>query len=91
MVVDELFAFTSFRVHDEPHIRVQQSICAECIHRACTFACPVHCYEWSEERKKIDFAYEACLECGTCLLICDQGALDWNYPVGGFGVRFRLT
>jgi ferredoxin like protein len=33
----------------------------------------------------------ACLECGTCLLVCDKGALDWNYPKGGFGVRFRLT
>jgi ferredoxin like protein len=91
MVVDDLFEFNSFRVHQEPHIRVNQDICSECTHRACTFACPARCYQWNEERKKIDFAYEPCLECGTCLLLCDRGALDWNYPVGGFGVRFRLT
>ena len=32
-----------------------------------------------------------CLECGTCLIICEKGALDWKYPRGGFGVRYRLT
>ncbi len=62
-----------------------------CQHRACTFSCPARCYTWSEERARVDFAYEACLECGTCLLVCDQGALDWHYPHGGYGVRFRLT
>jgi ferredoxin like protein len=39
----------------------------------------------------VEFAYEACLECGTCLLLCDREALDWQYPHGGYGVRFRLT
>jgi ferredoxin like protein len=91
MVVDDLFEFTSFSVHQEPHIKINRDICFECTHRACTFACPARCYQWNEERGRIDFAYEPCLECGTCLLVCDRGALDWNYPVGGFGVRFRLT
>ena len=36
----------------------------------------------------MEFAYEACVECGTCLAVCDRDALDWHYPVGGFGVRF---
>ncbi len=91
MVVDDLFESTSFRVHEEPSIKVNQNTCAECDHKACTFVCPANCYQWNEERGRIDFAYEPCLECGTCLLICDRCAIDWNYPVGGFGVRFRLT
>jgi len=41
--------------------------------------------------KPVEFAYEACLECGTCLFICDREAVDWHYPPGGYGVRFRLT
>ena len=49
--------------------------------RACTYACPARCYTWSEERGRVEFAYEACLECGTCLLLCDEGALDWHYPM----------
>jgi ferredoxin like protein len=91
MIVDDLFDLISYRVHHEAHIRVNRDICQACIHRACTFACPAACYQWNEERSRIDFAYEACLECGTCLLICDKGALEWNYPKGGFGVRYRLT
>ena len=91
MNVDELFDIVSFRIHPEAHIIVNETVCAGCTHRACTFCCPAHCYEYSEERDKIDFAYEACLECGTCLLVCDRGALDWNYPQGGDGVRFLST
>jgi ferredoxin like protein len=91
MIVDDIFDLVSYRIHEEPHITVNRHVCQECTHRACTFICPAHCYQLNEEKGRIDFAYEACLECGTCLLICDRGALDWNYPKGGFGVHFRLT
>jgi ferredoxin like protein len=88
MIVDELFDLTSYRVHSEPHIRLDRERCRPCSHRACTFACPARCFEWSQARGRVEFAYETCLECGTCLAICDKGALDWHYPCGGFGVRF---
>jgi ferredoxin like protein len=91
MITDEIFELVSYNIHPDPHIRVKREVCQKCVHRACTFACPARCYQWNEEKKRIDFAYEACLECGTCLIVCDLGALDWNYPKGGFGVRFRLT
>jgi ferredoxin like protein len=91
MIVDHIFDLVSFRISPEAHIRVNREYCQECIHKACTFSCPARCYQWSQERKTIDFAYETCLECGTCLIICDKGALAWNYPKGGFGVRYRLT
>jgi Fe-S-cluster-containing hydrogenase component 2 len=48
-----------------------------------TFSCPARCYVG--EARRVDFAYEACLECGTCLLVCDRRALDWHYPHGGYG------
>ncbi len=91
MMIDDLFEWMSYRIHTEPHIRVNSDICRKCAHRACTFACPARCYQWDAEKGRIDFAYEPCLECGTCLLVCDLKALEWNYPQGGFGVRFRLT
>ena len=91
MITDYIFELTSYRIDEEPHITVNREACQACIHRACTFTCPARCYQWNEDRARIDFAYEACLECGTCLIICDKGALKWNYPRGGFGVRFRLT
>jgi ferredoxin like protein len=91
VIPDELFDLVSYRIHPEAHITLDQEICKGCQHRACTFSCPARCYIWSEERSRVDFAYEACLECGTCLLVCDRDALDWHYPHGGYGVRFRLT
>lgn len=91
MMVDDLFQLMSYRIHTEAHIRVNQDVCMTCSERACTFVCPARCYQWNGERLRLEFAYEPCLECGTCLLICDDGALEWNYPKGGFGVRFRLT
>lgn len=91
MIVDEIFDLVSFKIHTDAHIRVKKELCQACPHKGCTFSCPARCYQWNKERNTVDFAYEACLECGTCLIICDQGALDWNYPKGGFGVRFRLT
>jgi ferredoxin like protein len=86
--VDDLFDLTSFRVHPEAHIRLHHERCLPCDHRACTYTCPARCYEWNAGRQRVEFAYEACLECGTCFTVCDGDALEWNYPVGGFGVRF---
>ena len=91
MITDEIFELVSYQMDQESHITVDWEVCQQCTHKACTFACPVRCYDWNEEKERIDFGYEACLECGTCLIICDKGALKWNYPRGGFGVRFRMT
>jgi ferredoxin like protein len=91
MITDHLFELTSYRIDQEPHIIVNREVCASCSHRACVFTCPARCYQWNENSARVDFAYEACLECGTCLIVCDKAALQWNYPKGGFGVRYRLT
>jgi ferredoxin like protein len=91
MITDDIFELVSYDIDEEAHIRVNNEVCRQCPHRACTFVCPARCYQWNEERGRVDFAYESCLECGTCLITCDRGALDWKYPRGGFGVRYRLT
>lgn len=91
MNLDDIFDLVSYRIHPDAHIVVDHDTCVDCPHRACTFACPARCYEWNESRGRVDFAYESCLECGTCLLVCDPGALEWSYPAGGYGVRFRAT
>jgi ferredoxin like protein len=91
MITDEIFELVSYGIDSEPHITVNRDVCKGCSHRACTYTCPAKCYIWNSERERVDFAYEACLECGTCLIVCDKGALDWHYPRGGFGVRYRVT
>jgi ferredoxin like protein len=91
MITDNIFGLASYRIDQQAHIIVNRQMCVSCEHRACVFTCPAGCYQWNEAAERVDFAYEACLECGACLVICDKGAVQWNYPRGGFGVRFRLT
>jgi ferredoxin like protein len=89
--IENLPQLTQFQVDDRPHIVVNQAICRTCDHRACVNACPANCYTFNEETRLLSVVYETCLECGTCQVLCDKGALDWTYPRGGYGVCYRLT
>lgn len=91
MIVDNLPQVVQFNVDEHPHIILDKEICKSCDHRACVNTCPAKCYTYSEETGRVDVVYETCLECGTCLVICDKGAVSWEYPRGGYGVCFRLT
>lgn len=88
MKIDDKLALNLFHVDEKPHISVNQEICRKCPHKACTRVCPVENY--TQEGGEISFAWEGCLECGTCKVACDQGAITWDYPAGGFGILYRL-
>ncbi len=91
MNIENLTQLTQFQIDEHSHIIVNKEICKTCDHRACVQACPANCYTFNEETKLLSVVYETCLECGTCHIICDKGALDWSYPRGGYGVCYRLT
>jgi len=86
--VDDKLALDLFHVDKDAHITVNQEVCAKCPHRLCTYLCPVENYKL--EDGKIVFSWEGCLECCTCRIVCDQGALTWDYPRGGFGITYRF-
>jgi ferredoxin like protein len=76
---------------DEAHIIIDHEICRQrCTLRPCLNACPAHLYTYNEERDEIFVDYEGCLECGTCLIVCEDEALTWHYPRAGFGVQYRF-
>lgn len=85
--IDDRLALNKYDVDEKAHITVNYDICKPCDHKACLFACPAVCYVLESEQVK--FRYEGCLECGTCRIICDKGAITWDYPRGGFGILFR--
>ena len=87
--VDNKLSLLRTRVHREAHIVVDSTICAKCPHQACVYGCPATCYRIIDGAVK--FAYDGCVECGTCDVMCDLGAVTWKYPRGGFGVSYRLT
>lgn len=64
----------------KPHIEVNTDICnTECDHKGTTYTCPANCYTL-DELGKVHFQFEDCIECGTCMFVCDKNAVSWNYP-----------
>ncbi len=41
--------------------------------------CPADLYELNDEGDMM-VNWEGCLECGTCLICCDERALTWTLP-----------
>lgn len=85
--VQEKLDLIRFRLDKETHIIIDREKCAICEDRPCLFACPAGLFTLSGD--EILHSYEGCLECGTCYVVCEQDAIDWRYPKGGYGVGFR--
>jgi len=74
-----------------PHIVIDHEICQlQCKTKPCLYVCPANLYTYQEEKDEVFVDYEGCLECGTCLIICQDEALTWHYPRAGFGVQYRF-
>ena len=87
-MIEEKLARIRFTVDAKPHIKVDGAICDTCSERPCLYACPVQNYRLTEE-SSVEFLWQACLECGACRIVCIKGAVEWNYPRGGYGVSYR--
>jgi ferredoxin like protein len=90
MNIDAKLGLNVFKISKESHIIIKNEICREqCQNKPCLYVCPADLYEVNDEGQMV-VNYEGCLECGTCLICCDQKALEWRYPTAEFGVQYRL-
>ena len=87
MGVEDKLAVNKYDLDEEVHITVQEVVCAECESKPCLYVCPAECYRIRNER--VSFAYEGCLECGSCQLVCPRGAIEWKLPRGGLGICYQ--
>ena len=87
MAIEDKLATIRFNVDAEPHIRVNTDICETCEEKACLYICPVQNYTLEEDR--LVFSWQGCVECGACRIACTDGAIEWDYPRGGYGVCLR--
>ena len=87
MAIEDKLYQIRFIVDTIPHIKVDTRVCETCLKKPCLYACPVQNYKLEEG--KLSFAWQGCVECGACRVVCRWGAVDWSYPRGGFGVCFR--
>lgn len=74
-----------------PHIKMNEDVCRGCEMRVCLIVCPAKVYVQSPgDPKKVIANYENCLECGTCRFACDREGIEWSFPGGGKGVKYRF-
>jgi len=88
MRLEDILINNVWDVDYEPHIVVDSKKCLRCDTKPCINLCPAGCFTLLGD--KILFSYEGCLECGTCRVVCPQGAVSWNYPVSGKGIHYRF-
>jgi ferredoxin like protein len=87
---DKLFLVT-FDADTESHLGVKsQPVCQACEKKPCISGCPADCWAHEIEKKEVHVAFEGCLECGTCRIICPFNNVEWKYPRGGKGVKYRF-
>jgi ferredoxin like protein len=86
--IKDKLALNTYKLAKESHLYVNQELCKKCENRCCLTVCPARVYT-IDELGEIHIEYEACLECGTCLIVCSHSAIQWNYPKGGFGVQYK--
>ena len=90
MSVEEKLLLNKFIVDRAPHITLKKELCLQCESKPCLRICPVQNFKL--EKGEVVFDWAGCLECGSCRIVCNffgKGAIEWNYPRGGFGVVYR--
>ncbi len=86
--VNDRLSTLHFEVDARPHIEVDAARCSESGAHPCLAFCPSGCFT-ADEQGRVSYYYVGCLECGSCLIVCDRDAVRWNYPRGGFGISYR--
>lgn len=88
--VPERLGATAFDTDEgSSHLRVNQDAAAATGAAKILIAiCPAKVYSLAPDGS-LQAEWAACLECGTCLAVAPPGSLEWHYPRGGFGVRYR--
>lgn len=87
MEIEDKLSKVRFNIDIQAHIEIDMSRCKTCPEKPCLYCCPVKNYVLDEE--ELQFSWQGCLECGACRIVCPNGAVEWKYPRGGFGVCFR--
>lgn len=88
--IDERLATLRFICDNKRHITIDTEKCKNCEEKNCLFFCPANVYSCESGSDIPAVDYENCLECGTCRICCPKGAIIWNNPEGGTGVRYRF-
>ena len=89
LTIDDKLFLDKFKIDNKnPHLELKDvKICRSCKNKDCVFVCPVGNYQYNDNGE-VRLSWEGCLECGSCRFACKHGAIRWNYPQGGYGVKY---
>jgi len=93
--VESKLGLLAWKKSPDAHIHIKDSsqnapCVTKCHDKPCTTVCPAKVYEWQEQQKKILVAYENCIECGACRMLCPFENIYCEWPRGGFGVQYKF-
>lgn len=90
MSIDDKLGCNHFNADDGyAHITLNENCTDIKAMELVVLACPAQLYNL--EDGKLRFNYEGCLECGTCRVLVGKTVLkEWNHPMGGMGIEFRM-
>ena len=85
--VERRLGLNSFDTDEESHIEVNRERCNESDKKLLLRICPAGCFTVSSG--ELVFSRLGCLECGACRAAASPGAIEWSFPRGGAGIRYR--
>lgn len=89
--IDDILMSLKYYVDEqETHLRIKsQEVCRKCVGKGCLYFCPVGAYRL-QANGDVQVAYQSCIECGSCRVMCLENNIEWKYPRGGFGVAYKF-
>jgi ferredoxin like protein len=87
LTVEQRLGLNTFDTDEESHIKVNPKECKEKDAKILLRVCPARCFSMSSG--ELVFSRLGCLECGACRAAASPGAIEWSFPKGGAGIRYR--
>ena len=65
-------------------IKIDDKKCIGCMN--CVKVCLAGCFEMVDKKAKVK-SLEKCMECASCWYVCQEGAINFSWPVDGTGFK----
>ncbi|MGE5225115.1 MAG: ferredoxin family protein [Omnitrophica WOR_2 bacterium] len=89
--IDDILISLKYYVDEhEPHLQIiDGEVCTRCEKKTCLYFCPAGAYQ-EQDSGQVLIAYQSCIECGSCRVMCPSKNIQWKYPRGGYGVAYKF-
>lgn len=89
--IDDFLVSLKYYVDEqEVHLQIiSPEVCVRCEGKPCLHFCTVGAYQ-EYASGHIQIAYQSCIECGSCRVMCPFSNVRWKYPRGGYAVAYKF-